>query len=325
MSVVASMVLGMSWQLGAIALGVTALLVALAGAAHVLLAPRDGVVARIDRMAGRPEAAAAALPHQDSKAAALLGRLLRPLVALARPTNSDEISRLRSSLVRAGLRSERAMETFLISKLLLAGAGTMTFLNFNSRLPHGLQFPMVGAAALLVCGVAFFLPNIWLSQRTKGRQTNIERGLPDAMDLLVTCVEAGLGLDAALGRVAEELKLASPLLAAELNMTVLEAQAGLPRREAFRRLSERTGVEDLRELAAVLAQTEIFGTSIARALRIHADGMRMRRMQNAERKASMVGVKMTFPLIFCVLPSLMAIVLGPAIISIAANIVTTAH
>jgi tight adherence protein C len=265
------------------------------------------------------------MPRAESKAAAALGRLLRPLVSVARPTSTDEISRLRTNLVQAGLRSERAMETFLVSKLLLAGAATMTFLNFNSRLPNGFHFPMVGAVVLLVCGVAFFLPNIWLSQRTKGRQTSIERGLPDAMDLLVTCVEAGLGLDAAVGRVAAELKPVSPLLATELNITVLEAQAGLPRREAFRRLSERTGVEDLRELAGVLAQTEIFGTSIGRALRIHADGMRMRRMQNAERKASMVGVKMTFPLIFCVLPSLMAIVLGPAIISIAANIITRAH
>ena len=181
------------------------------------------------------------------------------------------------------------------------------------------------AMAVGICAVFFFLPNLWLGSRIGQRQTTIEKSLPDAMDLLVTCVEAGLGLDAALGRVAAELKPVAPLLAAELNLTVFETQAGLPRREAFRRLSERTGVEDLRELAAVLAQTEIFGTSIARALRIHADGMRTRRMQNAERKASMVGVKMTFPLIFCVLPSLMAVVLGPAIVSIAANIITKAH
>ncbi|HEX3694214.1 MAG TPA: type II secretion system F family protein [Polyangia bacterium] len=325
MPAVASTLFGVNWELGAIALGVTALLVALAAAAQVLLAPQDGVVARIDRLVSRPEGEPTRMSREENRAAVLLGRLLRPLVALARPTSTDEISRLRSSLVRAGLRSERAMEIFLISKLVLAGAATMTFLNFNSRLPHGLRFPMVGAVALLVCGVAFFLPNIWLSQRTKGRQTSIERGLPDAMDLLVTCVEAGLGLDAALGRVAAELKPVAPLLAAELILTVREAQAGLPRREALRRLSERTGVDDLRELAAVLAQTEIFGTSIARALRIHADGMRTRRMQIAERKASMVGVKMTFPLIFCVLPSLMAVVLGPAIVSIAANIITRAH
>ena len=135
------------------------------------------------------------------------------------------------------------------------------------------------------------------------------------MDLLVTCVEAGLGLDAALARVADEIRLASPLLAQELNLTFLEIQAGIARRDAFRRLSERTGVEDLRQLSAVLTQTEMFGTSIAKALRVHADGMRIKRMQRAEERAASVGVKMTLPLILCILPSLIAVVLGPAMVS----------
>jgi tight adherence protein C len=149
----------------------------------------------------------------------------------------------------------------------------------------------------------------------------IERSLPDAIDLLVTCVEAGLGLDAALSRVAEEITLAAPLLAAELKVTFLEIQASIPRRDAFRRLSERTGVEDLRQLSAVLTQTEMFGTSIARALRVHSEGMRIRRMQRAEEKAAMVGVKMTLPLILCILPTLMAVVLGPAVATIMTKII----
>jgi tight adherence protein C len=139
------------------------------------------------------------------------------------------------------------------------------------------------------------------------------------MDLLVTCVEAGLGLDAALSRVAEEMALAAPLLGRELNVTFLEIQAGVPRRDAFRRLADRTGVEDLKTLSAVLTQTEIFGTSIARALRVHAEGMRVKRMQKAEERAAMVSVKMTFPLILCILPSLIAVVLGPAAAQIAAT------
>jgi tight adherence protein C len=114
--------------------------------------------------------------------------------------------------------------------------------------------------------------------------------------------------------------MVSPLLAGELNTTFLEAQAGFSRRESFRRLSERTGVDDLRQLAAVLAQTEIFGTSIARALRSHSDGMRITRMQQAERKAAMVGVKMTFPLVLCILPTVIGVVLGPAIVSIAEHL-----
>jgi tight adherence protein C len=136
------------------------------------------------------------------------------------------------------------------------------------------------------------------------------------MDLLVTCVEAGLGLDAAMARVSEEMTLASPILATELNHTFLEVQAGIPRADSFRRLAERTGVEDLRALSAMLIQTDIFGTSVARALRVHSDGMRVKRMQRAEEKAAMVSVKMTIPLVLCILPSLIAVVMGPAVVMI---------
>jgi tight adherence protein C len=136
------------------------------------------------------------------------------------------------------------------------------------------------------------------------------------MDLLVTCVEAGLGLDAAMSRVSQELQLSSPILGEEMNQTFLEVQAGVTRADSFRRLADRTGVEDLRSLAAMLIQTDIFGTSVARALRIHSDSMRVKRMQQAEEKAAMVSVKMTVPLVLCILPSLIAIVMGPAIVMI---------
>jgi tight adherence protein C len=125
-----------------------------------------------------------------------------------------------------------------------------------------------------------------------------------------------LGIDASLSRVSEEIGIASPTLAAELNVTFLEVQAGVTRPDAFRRLAERTGVEELRQLSAMLIQTELFGTSVARALRVHAEGMRIKRMQRAEEKAAMVGVKMTIPLVLCILPSLIAVMLGPAIASI---------
>jgi tight adherence protein C len=233
---------------------------------------------------------------------------------------ANELSQLRRNLIQAGLRSKHAMEAFLASKIVLAAAATLSFLEINRRQPNGLGFPVVGGVALVVCAAAFFVPNLWLGSVTKRRKTSLQRDLPNAMDLLVTCVEAGLGLDQALSRTAAELKLVAPLLAAELNTTFLEAQAGFSRRESFRRLSERTGVDDLRQLAAVLSQTEIFGTSIARALRGHSDGMRIIRMQNAERKAAMVGAKMTFPLVLCILPCVIGVVLGPAIVSIAEHL-----
>src|SRR6185369_17174063 len=144
----------------------------------------------------------------------------------------------------------------------------------NSRIFH-VRFPMDMVVPVWTCIVAFFLPNLWLSSKVKERQTQIERALPDAMDLLVTCVEAGLALDSAISRVSEEIGLASQVLGAELNLTFLEVQAGIQRPDAFRRLADRTGVEDLRSLSAMLIQTDMFGTSVSRALRVHADGMRI--------------------------------------------------
>lgn len=310
--------LGMGWAGGAILLAAMVAVVAAAAGVRAALYPaRDQVLDRLDQVAGRGAQAAPVRPEwRESRGPGLWGTLASPFLAILRPSRGQETSRLRTRLVQAGLRSERAMELFLGSKLLLATVATVLFLYVNGRLVNGLRFPMEAAVAIWLCGTAFLLPSMWLSSRIKRRQTIIERSLPDAMDLLVTCVEAGLGLDAALSRVADEMTLAAPLLAGELKVTFLEIQASITRREAFRRLSERTGVEDLRQLSAVLTQTEMFGTSIAKALRIQADSMRIRRMQRAEEKAAMVGVKMTLPLILCILPTVMAVVLGPAIASI---------
>ena len=319
MSAATAIMSGISWDLVAIVVGVTAMLAAMAAALRAFLpSANSGVVARIERVVARAEAAVAARSHETAMDR-LWSRLAGWLAVLAKPTRAEELSRLRSSLVQGGLRSERAMEVFLATKLLLAAAASLVFLQVNTHLPHGLLFPSVAGVALVVCAVAFFLPNLWLASRIKKRQLEIQRALPDAMDLLVTCVEAGLSLDAALDRVGDEMKLVAPLLSGELNTTFLEIQAGISRREAFRRLSDRTGVEDLSQLAAVLTQTEIFGTSVARALRVHSEGMRTTRMQIAERKAAMVGIKMTFPLVLCILPSLLAIIMGPAVVSVAAN------
>jgi tight adherence protein C len=248
-----------------------------------------------------------------------LARLLRPLSWLARPAKSDELARLRNNLIRAGYRGDHSMEIFLGVKLGATPIMTTLFLVSNSQMTEPFTFPMDACIAVFIAALTFFLPNLWLRGRINGRQDAIERALPDAMDLLVTCVEAGLGLDAAIARVAEEMTLAAPLLAEELHHTFLETQAGIPRADAFRRLADRTGVEDLRALSAMLIQTDMFGTSIARALRVHSDGMRVRRSQRAEEKAAMVAVKMTIPLIFCILPSLVAIVMGPAVVTLIRN------
>ncbi|HEX3694787.1 MAG TPA: type II secretion system F family protein [Polyangia bacterium] len=283
-----------------------------------LFTRRNRVVERLvrggDRMSDEANGAPALADGGDVSAA--FSKLLRRLSKLARPSEAAELSRARLDMIRAGYQGERALEIFLGLKILLAPLLPAFFLQFNSHLTRPLAFPVDVVIAVWLCGLAFWIPNLILNSKIKERQQDLERALPDAMDLLVTCVEAGLGLDAAMARVSEEMTLAAPVLALELNQTFLEVQAGIPRADSFRRLAERTGVEDLRALAAMLIQTDIFGTSVARALRVHSDGMRVKRMQRAEEKAAMVSVKMTIPLVLCILPSLIAVVMGPAVVMI---------
>jgi tight adherence protein C len=300
--------------------------IAIAAGARALLKGRNDVVDRLERV-GRggyafdPDDASGSYSQPQTMPARVdmsttLARLLKPFSALAKPTKSDELSRARLAMIRAGLRGENSFEIFMGLKLFLAPVLTIAFLELNANLENPMQFPVDVVLAIWVCGFVFFVPNIWLNGKIKERQEALSRALPDAMDLLVTCVEAGLGLDAAMSRVAQETVLSAPILAEELNHTFLEVQAGVTRGDSFRRLAERTGVEDLRSLSAMLIQTDIFGTSVARALRIHSDSMRLKRMQQAEEKAAMVSVKMTVPLVLCILPSLIAVVMGPAIVMI---------
>jgi tight adherence protein C len=248
-----------------------------------------------------------------------LGRIiaeqLKPIAQLAAPTGEEEKSRLRLRLANAGYRRETALQAFLAAKVILAFVTLLGFLWLNASLVRPLPNAML--LGTIFCAIAFYAPNVWLSGRVTSRQRAVERALPDALDLLVTCVEAGLALDAAVLRVAGELRLAHPVLAEELELTHLEVKAGMPRVDAFRRLAQRTGVDDLKQLAATLTQTEMFGTSIGIALRVQAEGMRVRRMQRAEERAAMVAVKMTMPLVFCILPSLFAVIIGPGVVNIA--------
>jgi tight adherence protein C len=280
-----------------------------------LFPPPSEIARRLEGSAG--EGSLEPVDRVEEKQTKQLPSVLRPLAWIVRPSKAEELSRLRQKLVHAGLRGPRAMEGFLVVKVLLAAVLTIAFYQINGRLQRQLTFPLDLVAAVWICGAGFFLPHLWLRSRVKARQLLIVNALPDAMDLMVTCVEAGLSLDAAISRVSQEIGLAAPILGSELNLTFLEIQAGMPRADGFRRLAERTGVDELRSLSAMLIQTEMFGTSVARALRVHSEGMRVRRMQTAEEKAAMVGVKMTFPLVLFILPSLIAVVVGPAIVSIA--------
>jgi tight adherence protein C len=307
---------GVSIELVIAAVGGVVCVVALAvGARAMLGGNRDEVMERLERTTHGLD-----LPAFEQKAPektlARIASILRPFARLAKPSAGEELSRIHLSLIQAGYRDDNAVEVFLGVKLLLTPMAILMLWQINVHLDAPMEFPMNFAVAMIACAVAFFLPNIWVGNKIANRKLGLEQPLPDAIDLLVTCVEAGLSLDAAMARVSQEMELVAPLLAQELKQTMLEIQAGVKRSDAFHRLSTRTGVEDLKSLSAMIIQTEMFGTSVSRALRVHSEGMRTKRMQRAEELAAMVSVKMTVPLIFFILPSLMVVVMGPAALMI---------
>ena len=164
--------------------------------------------------------------------------------------------------------------------------------------------------------MGYVLPSIMVGQRIKRRQKEMQKALPDALDMLVVSVEAGLGLNQALVRVSEEIDRISPVLSEQLGLVNLEIRAGTAREEALRNLAERTGLQDISSLVGMLIQTERFGTSVAQALRVHADTMRTKRRQRAEEAAAKTTIKLIFPLVFCIFPAMFVVILGPALIQI---------
>jgi tight adherence protein C len=178
--------------------------------------------------------------------------------------------------------------------------------------------PTAGAvfAALWLAAVGWIAPGFFVGSRARARQRELQRALPDALDLLVVCVEAGLGLNQAMTRVSQEIRHVSALIGDELGLVNLEIRAGVPRQDALRNLGARTGVAELRSLGAMLIQTDRFGTSIAQAMRIHAETLRSKRRQRAEEAAAKTTVKLVFPLVLFIFPAMFVVLLGPALIQI---------
>jgi tight adherence protein C len=223
-------------------------------------------------------------------------------------------SAIRLRLIQAGYPSAAAVPLFLGTRVLLpAGLGIGSLL----------LLPILGVSALkVILGVVYFtglgyvLPTVIVGMRIKRRQKEMQRALPDALDMLVVSVEAGLGLNQALVRVADEIFRLSPVLSEQMTLVNLEIRAGTAREEALRNLADRTGLADIASLTGMLIQTDRFGTSVAQALRIHADTMRTKRRQRAEEAAAKTTIKLIFPLVFCVFPALFVVILGPAVIQI---------
>jgi tight adherence protein C len=225
------------------------------------------------------------------------------------PKSQAEVSIVLQRLQRAGYRNESAVKVFYGSKVLVPIL--LCLLCLVSGLGDISLFVYILAPAL-----GFLAPDFWLGRQITKRQSAIRRGLPDVLDLLVICIEAGLSLDHATARTALELKTAQPELCDELNIVVLEQRAGRPRGEAWKHMSERTDVDAVRNLVSMLVQAEQFGTSVAKTLRVHSDTLRTQRVQAVEEAAARTTIKLIFPLVLFVFPSLFVVTLGPAFISI---------
>lgn len=221
---------------------------------------------------------------------------------------------VRTMLVRAGFRRPSAVPAYIGAKLLFAVLVPVAVLAPGVVLGRGSGGFVPLAAGLALLG--WFLPNVWVARRTSLRKTEITHALPDALDLMVVCVEAGLGLNAAILRVGQETRITSPALGAELRLVNQEILAGKPRAEALRNLAERTGVDDMKSLVAMLVQTDKLGTSIAASLRIQADSLRTKRRNRAEEAARKVAIKLVFPLVLFIFPELLVVLIGPGMIEL---------
>jgi len=229
-------------------------------------------------------------------------------------------SGLARTLRHAGFRQAAAPVVFRTVQAAVAVIG----LGLGGLVLAALRPPFL-TALVLIClwgFVVVLLPGAYVRLRAAGRMRAIVEGLPGALDLLVICLEAGLAMDAAVVRVATELGRGNPILGGELLQVSREVQAGLPRRDALRNLADRTGVAELTTLTALLAQSDRLGTSVAQALRVQAESMRTRRRQRAEEQAAKAAVKIVFPLVFCIFPALFVVVLGPALLTVAAMFMT---
>lgn len=227
----------------------------------------------------------------------------------AMPRSPKEMTKLRRRLIRAGYYDMRTTILFAASELVcpvIFALGPMTLLGWGD-----------GWILSILAGIFGYLtPGLWLQRKTAQRQKMIHNGLPDALDLFIVCMEAGSSLDQAIVKASDELEISHPALTEELRIITTEIRAGKPRLEAFKNFANRTGVDDVRALVAMLVQTDRFGTSVAQSLRTHSSTSRTKRRQEAEERAGKIGVKLVFPLVLCLFPAVYVVCMGPVVIRI---------
>ena len=230
------------------------------------------------------------------------------------PQEVVAINKSRMSLIQAGLRKPDAYKIFQGIKGALALALAGTFLTVRYLFFPEMDLVVIISSTVLLAAVGVYGPEVWLLKKISKRKLTISDELPDALDLLVVCVESGMGLDQAIDRVCEELTTSGPIFSAELKLLTLELRAGKGRQEALRSLAERVGLDDLNSLTSLLIQADAFGISVGRTLRVYSDAMRVKRSQRAEEKAAKMPVMLLLPLVIFILPALFITIIGPAVI-----------
>ena len=288
-----------------LAFGASFLLILTAG---IMTFYRSNAHRRLSELtATKGQAAIVAGMTGETPAVARIEKLLYPFQGML-PRSAKEVSNLQKMLASAGYREASHVNLYYAAKV-LAPALLCVVTAFSGSFGLTPIFAYAGAA-----GLGFLVPDFWLTRLITARQINIRLGLPEALDLLVVCVEAGLSLDKSILRTAEEMRVSQPDIADELGLISLEQRAGRPRAEAWNECAKRTGVDTVRSLASLIIQADKFGTSVGKALRSHAETLRTRRRQDVEEQAAKTTVKLVFPLVLLIFPSLFVVTLGPSMI-----------
>ncbi|MGP8253240.1 MAG: type II secretion system F family protein [Terracidiphilus sp.] len=278
----------------------------LLGSGLLLLFYREAMIKRISEVIN-PQPKQRSLMETIQQTGSSLGGMVEHFEQVL-PKSEAEVSVARQRLVRAGFREEQGLKVLYGAKVLLP------LILLAIVFATGLASQNMFMAIAFSVGGGFLIPDFYLGHLISKRQKAIHRGLPDVLDLLVICIEAGLSLDQATSRTAQELTKSQPELADELGIVVLEQRAGRPRGESWKRMADRTGVDSVRNLVSMLVQSEQLGTSVARTLRVHGDTLRTQRVQQVEEEAAKTSVKLVFPLVFFIFPSLFVVLLGPAVL-----------
>ena len=281
--------------------------------AFIIKGRKSSTRERLGKLVGKEASSSAPSRLMGHKDATIASRISKPLHRISSIDKRSVRQKMQLTLVRAGFRSDQAIYNYLAAKIVCPLIFVAIFM--LSRMVYNFQTEVLLSLLLLVV-LGYFTPNLWVFLMTKTRQEKIVKGLPDALDLMVVCVEPGLGLDMTFKRVGDEMLPLCKELSDEFTLTTLEIRAGISRADAFKNMNVRTGVSQINSLTTLLAQTSRFGTSLATALRVHADSMRIKRRQTAEATAAKSAVKMVFPLVLFIFPAIFVVLVGPGAIKI---------